>query len=142
MPGKDILPYRNVVSCARLTTRPCCFDLQRLPLVRNTCQLVTVLFVRSVIQVVHCRPRYLLPSISHFINCSCVVLCLTSCHLYCNFLVFNCRSISQLVPILLNNTSLVILSVHDIFNTLGYIHISEASIQTEICSCPCLCSID
>ena len=45
----------------------------------------------------------------------------------CNFLVLNCLTISLPVPILLNTSSLVIFSVHDIFKSLRYIHISKAS---------------
>ena len=46
---------------------------------------------------------------------------------YCNFLVLNCRTIYQSVAILLNTSSLVTLSVQDVFNSLRYIHISTVS---------------
>ena len=55
------------------------------------------------------------------------VLCLMICPRYCNILSINCRTIYLPVPIIFNYSSLVISSVHDIFNTLGYIHISNAS---------------
>ena len=57
-----------------------------------------------------------------------VVMCLMyyiRYHRYCNFLVLNCRTISRSVPILLNTSSLVIFSVHDIFNTLRYFNIAK-----------------
>ena len=50
------------------------------------------------------------------ISCSCDVLCLIRCPRYCNFLVLNCLAISLLVLILLNTSSLVIFSVHHIFD--------------------------
>ena len=54
--------------------------------------------------------------------------------------MLNYRPISLPVPILLNTSSFVILSVHDIFNTLRYIHISTASSldNSDLCNCPCL----
>ena len=70
----------------------------------------------SVVQVFLGRPRDLLPSIFPSISCSCVELCLIRCRRYCNFLVLNCLTISLYVPILLNTSSLVIFSVHDIFS--------------------------
>ena len=50
------------------------------------------------------------------LQCSCIVLCFitSDCSRYCNFLVFNGHTISLLFPILLNTSSLVILSVHGI----------------------------
>ena len=123
------LPYRSVVSCARLTTRPC--HLFRSTTAVVSWYLAQVLFVRSVIQVVLGRPRDLLSSIivCPSIGCSCDVLCIIRCPRYCSFLVLNCRTISLPVPILLNTSSLVIFSVHAIFNTLRHrpIHISKAS---------------
>ena len=44
-----------------------------------------------------------------------------------DFLVLNCLTISLPVPILLNTSSLVIFSVHDIFSTLRYTLISKAA---------------
>ena len=75
------------------------------------------------------RPRDLLLSIFPSISCSCDDLCLIRCPRYCNFIVLNCVTITLPVPILLNTSSLVIFSVHDIFNILRYIHISKASIS-------------
>ena len=72
----------------------------------------------SVVQVFLGRPQDLLPSIFPSISCICDVLCLIRCPRYCSFLVLNCLTISLPVPILLNTSSLVILSVHDIFKTL------------------------
>ena len=73
------------------------------------------------------RPPDLLPSIFPSISCSCVELCIIRCPRYCNFLVLNCLTISLPVPILLNTSSLVMFSVHDISITLRYTHISKAS---------------
>ena len=56
-------------------------------------------------------PRDLPPSIFPSISC-------VWCPRYCNFLVLNCRTISLPVPIILNTFSLVILSVHDIFESI------------------------
>ena len=81
----------------------------------------------SVVQVFLGRPRGLLPSIFPSISCSCDELCLIRCPRYCNFLVLNGLTISRPVPILLNTSSLVFFSVHDIFNTLRYTDISKAS---------------
>ena len=82
----------------------------------------------SVVQVFLGRPRDLLSSFFPSMCCRCDKLCLIRCPRYCNFLVLNCRSTSLPVPSLLNTaSSLVILSVHDIFNTLRYTHISNAS---------------
>ena len=86
-----------------------------------------LIVVMSVVQVFLGRPRDLLPSTFHSISCSCAELCLIRCPRYCNFLVLNCLTFSRPVPILLNTSSLVIFSVHDIFNTLRYTHISNAS---------------
>ena len=72
------------------------------------------------------RPRDILPAIFSSNSCNCDVLCLIRYPRYCHFLVLNCRTIS-LPVILLNTSSLVIVSVHNIFNTLRYIHISKAS---------------
>ena len=72
----------------------------------------------SVVQVFLGRPWDLLACIFPFISCSCDELCLIRCPRYCNFLILNCLTISWPVPILLNTPSLVIFSVHDIFNTL------------------------
>ena len=120
------LPYRSVVSCARLTTSPC-------HLLRSSAALFSWLYlsplvdVMSVVQVFIGRPSDILPSIFPSISCSCVELCLIRCPRYCNFLVLNCRTISLPVAILLNTSSLVIFYVHDIFSTLRYTHISKAS---------------
>ena len=85
---------------------------------------------RSVIQVVDLdngRPQDVMHSIFPSISCSCDLLCLIRCPRYCNFLVLNCRTISLPVAICLNTASLVILSLQDIFDTLQYMHISNAS---------------
>ena len=74
----------------------------------------------SVVQVFLGRPRDLLPSIFPSMSCSCDKLCLIRCPKYCNFVVLNCLTISLLVPILLNTSSLVIFSVHDMFSTLRF----------------------
>ena len=65
------LPYRSVVSCARLTTRPChLLDLQLLStLVGNT---RFIFLVRSVIQIVLGRPWDRMPYVSFC--CSCDVM--------------------------------------------------------------------
>ena len=72
-------------------------------------------------------PRDLLTSMCHSTSCSCDVICVIIRPRYCNYLVLNCLSISLPVPILLNTSSLVIFSVHDMFKTLRYIHNSKAS---------------
>ena len=85
---------------------------------------VPLVVVMSVVQVFLGRPRDILPSIfPYIISCSCDELCL----IRCNFLVLSCLTISLSVPVLLNTSSLVIFSIHAIFNTLRYIHISNAS---------------
>ena len=81
----------------------------------------------SVVQVFLGRPRDLLHSIFPSISCSCDELCLIRCPRYCNFLVLNGLTISRPVPILLNTSSLLFFSVHDMFNTLRYTDISKAS---------------
>ena len=86
-----------------------------------------MLFVRYVIQVVLGRPLGLLTSIFPYISCCCDVLYLTKCPMYCNFLVLNCRAIYPHVLILFNTSSLIIFSVHGIFNTVRYIGIIKAS---------------
>ena len=81
----------------------------------------------SVIQVVLGLPRDLLPFIFHSTSCSCEVLFLIRCPMYCDCLVLNFRTVALPVPILLNTFSLVIFSIHHIFNTLRYITIANAS---------------
>ena len=90
------------------------FYLQLLSLFSNT-WLQCCLSVIQVLVVIG-WPRDLLSSIFLSISCSCDVLCLIRCPRYCSFLVLNCLTISLPVPILLNTSSLLIFSVHDIFN--------------------------
>ena len=113
--------------CAALPTRPCHLYLSSAALFR-WCYFVPVVYVMSVVQICIGRHRDLLCSIfPGTISCSCDALFLIRCPRYCHFLVLNCLTISVSVPILLNTSSLVIFSVHDIFNSLRYIHISKAS---------------
>ena len=119
------LPCRSVVSCARLITSPCHLFLSSAALF--SWYFSPLVVVVSVVQVYLGRPRDLLHSIFPSIRCSFDELCLIRCPIYCSFLVLNYLTISRSVPILLKTSLLVIFSVHDIFNTLRYTHISKAS---------------
>ena len=89
--------------------------------------IIPLVVVMTVVLVFLGRPRNLLPSILPSVICSCDELCLIRWPRYCNFLVLNCLTIYPPVPILLNTSSLVVFSVHDVVNSLRYIDITKAS---------------
>ena len=91
------LPYRSVVSCARLTTSPCHIFLSLL--LSLLVILLPMVFVMSIVQTFLGWSRDLLPSIFPSISCSWDALCLIRWLRYCNFLALNCLTISLPVPI-------------------------------------------
>ena len=114
------LTYLTLPKCRLL----CEVDYESMPSFSSSADLfswkyfIPLVVVMSVVQVFRGRPRDLLPSIFPSISCICDVLCLIRCPRYCTSLVLNCLTIYLPVPILLNTSSLVIFSVHDIFKTL------------------------
>ena len=79
--------------------------------------LAPAVFVMSVVRVFLGRPHDSLPSIFPSIN-TCDALCRIRYPRYRAYLVLNLVTIYLHVPTLLNTFSLVIFSVHGIFNTL------------------------